>query len=186
MKVLILSANQFEDSELRVPLEQLRNNDVEVDIASLRAGTIAGKDGYQVEADKTLQQVDPNDYALLLIPGGKAPAALRKQHGALAIVKSFFAQNKPIAAICHGPQMLVAAGVMNSRRATCYHALASELEDAGAIYEDREVVVDGNLITSRQPSDLRAFMREIMKSLRTVSEPRVRNDEHRTRSLRAR
>ena len=174
MKVLILSADQFEDFELRVPLKQLWNNDVEADIASLRIGTITGKHGYQVQADKTLQQVDPNDYALLLIPGGKAPAELRSQNDALAIVKSFFAQNKPVAAICHGPQMLTAAGVMNNRRATCYRSVARELQDAGAIYEDREVVVDGNLITSRQPSDLRAFVREIMKALRKVSEPASR------------
>lgn len=185
MKVLILSANRFEDSELRVPLERLRDKDVEVDIASLRVGTITGKHGYQVEAGRTLQQVDPNDYALLIIPGGKAPSELRKHYAALAIVKSFFVQNKPVAAISHGPKLLVAAGIMKNRRGTCYRTVARELEEAGAIREDREVVVDGNLITSRQPSDLHAFMRQITKALREAA-PRdwhETNEEHRTRSF---
>ncbi len=170
MKVLILSASQFEDSELRVPLEQLRKEDIQVEIASVRAGRITGKHGYQAEVNKTLRQINTDDYDLLLVPGGKAPAELRKENDALEIVKSFFERKKPVAAICHGPQVLIAAGVMNSRRATCYRSVAREIQAAGAIYEDREVVVDGNLITSRQPSDLGAFMREIMKSLRKVSE----------------
>ncbi len=172
MKALILSADQFEDSELRVPCERLRAGGVEVDIASLRIGTIAGKHGYHAQANKTLGQIIADDYDLLIIPGGKAPAALRKENDALQIVRSFFARHKPVAAICHGPQVLVSAGVMQNRRATCYRSVAQEIQRAGATYEDREVVVDGNLVTSRQPSDLDAFMREIMKSL---SGPRHNN-----------
>ncbi len=165
MKALILSADQFEDSELRIPCERLRAEGVEVDIASPRTGRIRGKHGYQAEANKSLGEIVADDYDLLIIPGGKAPAALRRENCALELVRSFFAKRKPVAAICHGPQVLAAAGVMKNRRATCYRSVAKEVQRAGAIYEDREVVVDGNLITSRQPSDLDAFIREIMKSL---------------------
>ncbi len=169
MKALILSADQFEDSELRVPCERLRVAGVEVDIASPRTGTITGKHGYQAPANKNLGEINADEYELLIIPGGKAPAALCKESYALQIVRSFFEKRKQVAAICHGPQVLVAAGVMKNRRATCYRSVAQEIQRAGAIYQDCEVVVDDNLITSRQPSDLDAFMREIMKSLRAAS-----------------
>ena len=84
---------------------------------------------------------------------------------ALEIARSFFTHSKPVAAICHGPQILISAGLLKGRHATCYMSVADELKKAGALYEDREVVVDANLITSRQPADLPAFMRETMKQL---------------------
>lgn len=166
MKALIVSADHFEDSELLVPYYRLLEEGLEVDIASISRGRIAGKHGYEVEANKALRDVDPDDYDLLVLPGGKAPAAVRKEKAALEIARSFFARNKPVAAICHGPQTLISAGLLKGRRATCYHSVAQELQDAGAAYEDREVVVDGNLVTSRQPGDLPAFMRETVKMLK--------------------
>ncbi len=111
--------------------------------------------------------MNADNYDLLLLPGGKAPAELRKQQAALEIARFFFAGNKPVAAICHGPQILISAGLLKGRRATCYKAVATEMKEAGAEYEDRELVVDGNLVTSRQPSDIPVFMKEIMKILRT-------------------
>jgi protease I len=84
---------------------------------------------------------------------------------ALEIARSFFTHSKPVAAICHGPQILISAGLLKGRRATCYLSVADELKKAGALYEDQEVVVDANLVTSRQPADLPAFMRETMKQL---------------------
>lgn len=172
MRALILSADQFEDSELRVPYDRLRGEGIEVDVASVQRGKITGKHGDEVEANKTLEQADPDAYEILIIPGGKAPAALRKETAALEIVRSFFEKNKPVAAICHGPQLLISAGVLNQRRATCYRSVAAEVKDAGAIYEDREVVVDGNLITSRRPSDLPAFVGEILRALRDSAQRR--------------
>jgi len=166
MRVLILSADNFEDSELLFPYYRFLEENFQVEIASLKKGTITGNHGYGVEVDRTLAEVDPNGYELLLLPGGKAPDALRKQPESLAIARSFFSAGKPVAAICHGPQILLTAGLLNGRRATCYRSLAAEMKVAGARYEDREVVVDGSLITSRQPSDLPAFMREIMQLLR--------------------
>jgi protease I len=91
---------------------------------------------------------------------------VRKESKALEIARSFFARSKPVAAICHGPQILISAGLLQGRRATCYMSVANEIKEAGALYEDRDVVVDANLITSRHPADLPAFMRETMKLLR--------------------
>jgi protease I len=165
MKALILSADNFEDSELLVPSYRLQEAGVEVTVASLNRGVITGKHGYEVAVDTTLDAVNPDDYAILVLPGGKAPAALRIKPQALEIARSFFTHVKPVAAICHGPQILISAGLLMGRRATCYLSVADELKEAGALYEDREVVVDGNLVTSRQPADLPAFMRETMKLL---------------------
>lgn len=165
MKALIISADHFEDSELLVPYYRLLEAGIEVDIASISRGKINGKHGYQVDANKALKDVNPDDYALLVLPGGKAPAAIRKQPAAVRIAQAFFAGNKPVAAICHGPQTLITAGLLGGRRATCYHSVAQEMREAGALYEDSDVVVDGKLVTSRQPSDLPVFMRETLRLL---------------------
>ncbi|OGR26588.1 MAG: protease [Desulfuromonadales bacterium GWD2_54_10] len=165
MKALIISAANFEDSELLVPYYRLKEAGVEVSVASLNRGAITGKHSYEVAVDYTLGEVNPDDYAILVLPGGKAPEVVRKEPKALEIARSFFARNKPVAAICHGPQILISAGLLQGRRATCYRSVADELKEAGALYEDREVVLDGNLVTSRQPADLPAFMRETMKLL---------------------
>lgn len=114
----------------------------------------------------SLAQVDPSLYDILVLPGGKAPALLRQDVKMLALVRQFFKDGKTVAAICHGPQILVSAGVLTGRRATCYRGVAEELRKAGCTYSDEQVVVDDNLITSREPADLPAFMREIMKKCR--------------------
>jgi protease I len=166
MKALMLSADNFEDTELLVPYYRLQEEGVHVDVASMKAGKIKGKHGYEVTVDKTLKEVNPEEYDILILPGGKAPEAVRKEKKAIEIAKYFFAKNKPVAAICHGPQTLITAGLMKGRHATCYKSVAPEMKVAGATYEDREVVVDDNLVTSRQPSDLPAFLRETMKKIR--------------------
>lgn len=166
MKALIMSADHFEDSELLVPYYRLLEEGLEVDVCAVRRGRISGKHGYEVSADVALHEVDPAGYDILILPGGQAPAALRREPAALDIARQFFAANKPVAAICHGPQILVSAGLLKGRRATCYHSVAAELKAAGAHFEDKEVVVDGNMVTARQPSDLPAFSREIVKLLR--------------------
>ncbi len=112
-----------------------------------------------------MRDVNTGDYDFLILPGGKAPEEIRKVPKALEIAGDFFAKNKPVAAICHGPQILISAGLMKGRHATCYRSVAPEMKEAGADYEDKEVIVDGNLITSRQPSDLPAFMKEIIKKI---------------------
>ena len=168
MKILIISADNFEDSELLVPYYRLKEEGARVDIASMKHGKITGKHGYEVEVNLSLDEVEPDSYDALVLPGGKAPEAVRRSQRALDIARRFFENNKPVAAICHGPQTLITAGLMKGRRATCYKSVADEMKLAGATYEDREVVVDGNLVTSRMPQDLPAFMRETMK---LVSKP---------------
>lgn len=163
MKALIISADNFEDTEFLFPYFRLIEEGVEVDISSIESGRIKGKHGYEVEISKTMNEVNPDDYDILILPGGKAPEVIRKEKKAIEIVKHFFEKNKPVSAICHGPQILISAGVLEGRHATCYKSVAEELRDAGAIYEDKEVIVDKNLVTSRQPSDLPAFLRETMK-----------------------
>lgn len=166
MKALIISADNFEDSELLVPYYRLQEEGIDADIASVQKGKITGKHGYQINVDKALEEVNPDDYDFLILPGGQAPASIRKQRRALELVQDFFVKDKPVSAICHGPQVLITAGLLEGRRATSYRSVVGELREAGAVYEDKEVVVDGNLITSRQPSDLPAFMRETFKKVR--------------------
>jgi len=168
MKALILSADDFEDSELLIPYYRLKEEGIEAVIASVKKGKIKGKHGYAVDVNKTLKAVKPDDFDILILPGGKAPEALRNEEKALEIARHFFEMKKPVSAICHGPQILITAGLMAGRRATCYKSVAKEMKNAGAIYEDKEVVVDGNLVTSRQPSDLPAFMRETMKKIKKI------------------
>ena len=160
MKALIISADNFEDSELLFPYYRLQEEGIQVDIASVSKGKIKGKHGYEADVNKTLQEISPDDYGILVLPGGKAPDTVRKQEKALKIASDFFEKNKPVVSICHGPQVLISAGLLKGRHATCYSSVA--------LYEDKEVVVDGNLVTSRQPSDLPAFMKETMKMVRAT------------------
>ncbi len=170
MKILIISADNFEDSELLVPYYRMLEEGHEVDIASMKKGKITGKMGYEVKANKSIDEIDPEDYGLLILPGGKAPGEIRKDPEALEIVRDFFENNKPVAAICHGAQTLISAGVIKGRHATCYSSVAAEMKKAGGNYEDKEVIIDGNLITSRMPSDLPAFMREIVKKISKIEQ----------------
>ncbi|MDA8082062.1 MAG: type 1 glutamine amidotransferase [Nitrospiraceae bacterium] len=165
MKALIISADNFEDTELLVPYYRLLEEGIMVDVASMQEGTIKGKHGYEVKVTKHLKDVRREDYDILVLPGGKAPAEVRKEKTALDIARYFFEKKKPVAAICHGGQTLISAGLVKGRHLTCYKSVVPEMKEAGALYEDAEVVVDGNLVTSRQPSDLPAFMREMMKML---------------------
>lgn len=164
-KALILCADGFEDSELLVPRYRLLEAGWKVDVAAPKKGVVTGKYGIPVEANLTITDVKPAGYDLLILPGGKGPETVRLEKGALDAVKMFFKENKPVAAICHGPQILISAGVLRGRRATSWIGIRDDLIAAGANYSDDEVVVDGNLITSRQPTDLPAFLREIMKAV---------------------
>jgi protease I len=165
VRAIIISAERFEDSELLEPYERLKKVGMSVDIAAPQRGLVKGKHGHHVHANLALDEVVAKDYNLLILPGGEAPARLREEPAALEITKQFFATDKPVAAICHGPQILISAGLLAGRTATCYRSVAKELRAAGAHYLDQAVVVDGNLITSRQPSDLDVFIREILKKV---------------------
>ncbi len=165
MKILILTADGFEDTELICPMYRLKEAGFQVDIAAPEWGEVRGKHGYSVTANLIFDEVEPSAYRLLLLPGGKAPERLRIIPKVLDIVRDFAATGIPIAAICHGPQILLSAGLIQGETATCYHKISRELEAAGVHYRDVEVNVDQNIITSREPGDIPAFMREIMKIL---------------------
>ena len=167
-KALIVTADAFEDSELLYPCYRLQEAGYDVDIAAPKAGPVTGKHGYTFTANLSLDDVEDAGscgYKLLLLPGGKAPQALKAIPKVLDIARDFAGSGAPIAAICHGPQILAAAGLLRGRKATCYKTVAEEITAAGAVYEDSETVVDKNLVTARQPSDLPSFMRAVMTML---------------------
>ncbi len=170
MRILIISADGFEDSELLEPREACTDAGMQVHIASFARGPIVGKRGCTVDAGIAIDEVRPEDYDALILPGGTAPRKLRQSAEVLAVVRAFFKDGKPVAAICHGPQILISADVLSSRSATCYKTVAHELAAAGARYRDSAVVVDANLVTSRKPSDLPAFVRELMRKLRAYQQ----------------
>jgi protease I len=165
MKVLILSADEFEDLELFYPLYRMKEEGIATVLASPKRGIITGKHGYAVKADASTLGHSPRNFDALIIPGGKAPEVVRQDPNAVKTAGKFMEEKKPVAAICHGIQVLISADVLKGRRVTCWPGVADDATAAGAVFEDAEVVVDGNLITSRMPSDLPAFCRELFKQL---------------------
>ncbi|HVP23779.1 MAG TPA: type 1 glutamine amidotransferase domain-containing protein [Conexivisphaerales archaeon] len=168
LRALILTANEFEDMELFFPYFRLLEEGIEVDIAAPRKGNIQGEHGYEASVQKTFVEVDPDRYDLLLVPGGSpdgAPSVVRDSARAREIASSFFKANKPVASICHGPWLLASADLVRGRHLTSYwhDGVPESIRKAGGLYEDKEVVVDGCLVTSRYPGDLPAFMRETMR-----------------------
>lgn len=167
-KVLIITTNLFEDSELLEPKRAIEEAGHHVDVVAPVERALVGKKGARVEVDINLEDLDADvdgKYEMLLIPGGKAPAALRDNRKVQEIVRTFDDQGKPIAAICHGPQILISAGIMKGRTATAYGTVQPELVEAGVDTRDDEVVVDRNLITSRHPGDLPLFNQKILERL---------------------
>ena len=165
MKGLIITADLAEDRELFYPYYRLQEEGYTMDVASFASGTITGKRNIEMEANLALEDVTVDDYAVLVLPGGKAPAKLRENAEVMRIVKEFYRQGKPIGAICHGPQILLSAGLLQGKQGTCAPSMSGELAEYGAEYRDEEVVIQGNIVTSRLPKDLPAFSREILKQL---------------------
>ncbi|RUM89912.1 MAG: type 1 glutamine amidotransferase [Thermodesulfatator sp.] len=166
MKVLVITADGFEDSELLCPVYRFKEEGFEVDIAAPEWGQVRGKKGYNVSANLSFDELEPSIFDALYIPGGKAPAHLKHMPVVQEIVQAFDKAGKPIAAICHGPLILAAAGVLAGRKVTCYLKVAEDLQSAGARYENSPVVVDGNLVTSREPADIPYFMKEVIRIFR--------------------
>ncbi|WP_410772540.1 type 1 glutamine amidotransferase domain-containing protein [Fontibacillus sp. BL9] len=166
-KVAFLLANQFEDSEMQVPYDEVKKAGHQADIIGLKAGgTLKGKQGKaEYTADKGIAEVKVEDYDAVVIPGGSSPENLRLDPGILDFVTKADKTGKPIAAICHGPQILISADLLKGRTITCYPPLQDDMVNAGAEFRDEEVVVDGNFVTSRTPKDEPAFVRELLKKL---------------------
>ncbi len=161
--IAVLSESGFEETELTSPVQRLKEEGATVHIISAKAGKIRAMKGdhqwtIEVDVDKTISEADARDYQGLVIPGGVLnPDALRKNDDAIAFVKAFFDAGKPVAAICHGPQVLITAEVVEGRELTSTKTIKIDLLNAGAHWYDREVVVDQGLVTSRSPDDLPAF-----------------------------
>lgn len=170
-KIAILATHGFEESELKSPREAMEKEGFQVDIVSLRPGSIKswadGNWSLAYKVDKTLDEADASDYHALLLPGGVLnPDYLRREAKALRFVRDFFKQEKPVAAICHGPQVLISAGVVEGRKLTSFHSIKDDLVNAGAHWVDEEVVVDNGLVSSRNPDDLPAFNSKLIEEIR--------------------
>lgn len=168
LRVAILITDGFEQVEMTKPREALQQAGAETHIISPKSGEVQGmnhdKPGDKFDVDKTLDSVSAKDYDALLQPGGVAnPDRLRMLPKAVAFVREFQEQNKPMAMICHGPWMLVEADIVGGKTLTSWPSLQTDIRNAGGNWVDREVVVDGNLVTSRKPDDLPAFNREMIK-----------------------
>jgi protease I len=174
LRVAILATDGFEQSELLEPRKALSAAGAESDVVSLKAGgNVRGWNhkewGQEVAVDESLDQVDPEDYDALLLPGGVMnPDVLRTRPEAVAFVKAFFDADKPVAAICHGPWTIVEAGAAKGRKMTSWPSLKTDVTNAGGEWVDLDVMVDGNLVTSRKPDDLPAFNREMLKLFATA------------------
>ena len=179
-KIACLLGSGFEDSEFRIPYDRVRKEGYQVDIIAPKAGQeLKGYKGKEtVKADKGIDEVRPDDYEGLLIPGGQSPDPLRVDQRFVDFVKRFDALKRPLAAVCHGPQLLLSARLVRGRTLTAWSTVQGDLEQAGAKVRDEPVVIDQNWITSRKPDDLPAFsdafIQELRKAERATANGQVR------------
>ncbi len=167
-KIAVLATDGFEQSELLEPIKAIKNEGGVVEVVSPKKGTIKGWQvdhwGDEVDVDCVLEKANADDYDGLLLPGGVLnPDQLRQDESALEFVKKFFNEEKPVAAICHGPWTLINADVIKGRKVTSYSSIKQDLINAGADWVDQEVVVDNGLVTSRGPDDLAAFNKKMIE-----------------------
>ena len=167
-KVAILAANMFERVELEEPRKALEDAGAEVEVVSIESGEIQGFDHFdpanKVKVDRTVEEASPDDYDALMIPGGVGnPDLLRGDENAVAFVRRMHEAGKPMAVICHGPWMLVESGVVRGKRVTSWPTLETDIRNAGGEWVDEEVVVDGNVVTSRKPDDIPAFNEKMLE-----------------------
>ncbi|TMI49347.1 type 1 glutamine amidotransferase [Candidatus Bathyarchaeota archaeon] len=170
-------ADEFEDLELFHPLYRLQEEGISTVVIGLTKEPVKGKKGYSITPNASIDEVNSGNFDFLVVPGGKSPEKLRLNNEILRFVKDFDRQGKPIAAICHAGQVLASTGIVKNRTLTCVAGIRDDMINAGAHYVDQPVVVDGNLVTSRVPSDLPEFARamiEVFRKPRLVQAPRSR------------
>jgi protease I len=177
-RIAILATDGYERSELRYPLEKLREYGASVEVISPKDGEIRSWDekdwGDSVAVDRTIDKAQVEDYDALVLPGGQInPDVLRLDAAAVGFVRRFAASGKALAAICHGPWLLVEADVVRGREVTSYPSIRTDMENAGGKWSDQEVVVDEAIITSRNPGDLPAFVDKIVEEVREGRHARV-------------
>lgn len=170
-RVAILATNGFEESELKSPKEAMEKEGFKVDIVSPEKGSIkawdTGEWSNDYKVDRVLDEIKADEYNALVLPGGVInPDHLRRSDKVINFVKDFFKQSKPVAAICHGAWTLINAEVVKGRTMTSFHSIRKDLENAGANWVDKEVVVDQGLVTSRNPDDLPAFNAKVIEEIK--------------------
>lgn len=170
-RILVITADGTEDTEFFYPYYRMIEDGCSVDVATPK-GSFTGKNGSGLKKTKTLDEVRADDYAMLYIPGGKAPEALKKEAKAVALVQDFAGSGKPIAAICHGPQLLAKADVIKDKAIAGWPEIESEVTEAGASFMNEECVEDGLFITSRWPGDLPVFTKAVMDRLHSADAKR--------------
>lgn len=167
--VAILVGDGFHDGEALSPFFYLREKGADVTLISSSEGSIQAYNSEVVlSIETTVNDVEPGDFHALILPGGQGPANLRENDDVLSWVRDFAEYERPIASICHGPQVLASAGLLEGVTTTCIASIEDEVAEAGAEYVDNEVVVDGNFISSRLPGDLPAFQEAIAEALRNL------------------
>jgi protease I len=166
-RAAILVEQMYQEMELWYPLYRLREAGCQVTLVGPEEGkTYASKLGYPAKSDAAARDVSADDFDLLIIPGGYAPDHMRRCEDMVRLTRTMAEQGKPVAAICHGPWMLCSTPALKGRKATCFFAIKDDVINAGGKYVDAEVVRDGNLITSRKPDDLPAFMQAVLAAAR--------------------
>ncbi len=166
-KILIMVDEGVEESEFIYPYYRFQEEGYEVVTCATKAKeTYFGKHGVPFRSDISPKDVYIEEYEAVIIPGGRAPDKMRMNSDLVKIVKEAFDKEKVIAAICHGPQMLIEADILRGKKATCWKSVATDLKNAGAKFLDAQVVVDGNIVTSRMPADLPHFCKEVIKLLK--------------------
>jgi protease I len=165
MKALILAADGFEDLQLFCPWYRLQEEGLQITVASPGGQPITGLHGYVIESDMPIREANPAEYDLLLIPGGQSPEKLRLREEAVGIARTFMEEDRRVATVGHGPQLLISAGALNTRRATCAPGIRDDLRAAGAEYRDEGVVTDGNLMSCRGIDDLPSFCHQLLMVL---------------------
>ena len=166
-RVAILVEDEFEDRELTGPLDALRAAGADVTIVgAIKGGSYRGKRGdATITSDLAAGDARMRDFDALVIPGGHAPDKMRLRHAMVDLTREAMDAGKPVAAICHGPQLLISANALRGRTLTCWPSIAVDVKNAGGLYVDKPVVEDGNLITSRKPDDVPAFSDAIIRAL---------------------
>jgi deglycase len=164
LRAAMVIGPMFEDSEATYPLHRLREAGALVTIVGLAAGVeVKGKNGQVLPTDLAAADATPDDFDLLVLPGGYGPDKVRTDPGVKHLVREIDRRGKPIGFICHAGWIPASAGILSGRRVTSWPSIADDLSNAGALWEDAEVVVDGNLVSSRKPDDLPAFMRALIE-----------------------
>ncbi|MFQ6070364.1 MAG: type 1 glutamine amidotransferase domain-containing protein [Candidatus Aminicenantales bacterium] len=166
MKIAVLIEENYQVLEAWYPYLRLREEGINTVFLGMEKKHYNSKDGYPALVDATILHVEPSSFDGVVIPGGYAPDLMRRHKEMVFFVRTMFESSKLVAAICHAGWLLISAGILKGRKATCFFAIKDDIINAGAEYVDREVVVDGNLITSRNPFDLPAFCKEIITFLK--------------------